>query len=188
MAEPDANRLKYEQWVHAHAPALFRYAMHLCGRRHLAEDLLQETFTQAWKSLARQKDADKVRSWLFAILRHCHAHHVRDNQNSRGNQALAASSDEHPPDRRPAPLHTLAQQDALQAALDQLSPPNRETFLLVFAEGLTCQKAADALHIPLGTVLSRLHSARRTLRVALADPSPVSAPQTPMHREDLPTQ
>ena len=183
MAEPETNRQKYEQWVRTYAPALFRYAYHLTGKRHLAEDLLQETFTEAWKSLDRQKDPTKVRGWLFAILRHRHAHYLRDHQRYRANKPLAESTDADPQDRQPPPLQRLADRDSLQAALEKLSPAIRETFLTVFAEGLTCREASEMLGIPLGTVLSRLDSARRTLRQALSEAPPGANGKAAMHHE-----
>jgi RNA polymerase sigma-70 factor (ECF subfamily) len=69
----------------------------------------------------------------------------------------------------PQPLEALADRDALQTALQSLSPVIRETFLMVFMQGETCREAAQALKVPLGTVLSRLDQARRALRVKLVD-------------------
>jgi DNA-directed RNA polymerase specialized sigma24 family protein len=63
----------------------------------------------------------------------------------------------------------MAEKDALQTALQTLSPAIRETFLTVFMEGRTCRETAEVMQIPLGTVLSRLDQARRTLRIALTD-------------------
>lgn len=171
MLEWDSQRLRYEQWVRLYAPELYRYAYHLIGRRHLAEDLLQETFFQAWKSIGRQKDERLARGWLFQILRHRYLHLLRDMRR-RPATALTDQSDEQPPAQGRLPLDRLAEEDALTAALGKLSPALRETFLMVFSQGLTCRETALALHIPLGTVLSRLDTARRSLRGTLAPPPP----------------
>jgi RNA polymerase sigma-70 factor (ECF subfamily) len=85
---------------------------------------------------------------------------------------LTENVDDHPADAERLPLETLADQDALQSALDSLSEPIRLTFVTVFVEGRTCRQAAEALRIPLGTVLSRLDSARRALRVAMEESRP----------------
>ncbi len=62
---------------------------------------------------------------------------------------------------------TLAQRDELQSMLDVLEERYRLPLLMVFLEGMTCQETADTLGIPLGTVLSRIHRARKFLRKQL---------------------
>ena len=57
----------------------------------------------------------------------------------------------------------------MQAALAELDERYRVALLLVFVEGLTCREAADELGVPLGTVLSRIHRARKAMREALGD-------------------
>jgi RNA polymerase sigma-70 factor (ECF subfamily) len=76
-------------------------------------------------------------------------------------------------------LERLADQDALQAALGVLNPLIRQTFLMVFVEGLTCRETAESLQIPIGTVLSRLDSARRSLRRELGDTAPAGDSMRP---------
>jgi RNA polymerase sigma-70 factor (ECF subfamily) len=171
MAQTDTNRLRYEQWVRSYAPQLYRYAFRLTGSSQIAEDLVQETFMEAWRFIFRQKDDRQSRAWLFQILRHRHAHFLRDTRRHRQSVRLADDSDAHPAHASEPLLNRLAEQDALQAALNSLSPMIRETFLMVFSQGCTCRETAEALRIPIGTVLSRLDSARRTLRASLADPS-----------------
>src|ERR1700678_3689527 len=129
MTDPDSHRLRYEQWVRSYAPSLFRCAYRLSGARSLAEDLLQETFLEAWKSINRQTDADGARGWLFTILRRRHAHFLRDTRHHRAQGRLPDDSDHHPAAAMRLPLETLADQDAMQIALNGLSPLLRETFL-----------------------------------------------------------
>jgi RNA polymerase sigma-70 factor, ECF subfamily len=171
MAESDSNRLQYEQWVRLFAPELYRYAYRLTGNHQLAEDLLQETFVEAWRSITKQKVPEKPRGWFFQILRYRHAHYLRDNRRERQMAALSDNQDSYPADRTTPALHRLAEQDALQTALSTLSPIIRQTFLMVFSEGLTCREVAQSLQIPIGTVLSRLDSGRRALRAILAGDS-----------------
>jgi RNA polymerase sigma-70 factor (ECF subfamily) len=169
MAQSDPNRAKYEHWVRGYAPALYRYAYRLVGKRHIAEDLLQETFVEAWRSIDKQTHVQGARGWLFQILRH---HYLRYTRSHRETRSLGPNHDEQPPDSLPLPLERLADQDALQAALGVLNPSIRQTLLMVFVEGLTCRETAESLRIPIGTVLSRLDSARRSLRRELGDAAP----------------
>lgn len=169
MAKPDPQRQVYEQWVRSYAPELYRYACRLTGSPPSAEDLVQETFTEAWKSLAARREPTAPRAWLFQILRFRHARLAREGMRGASIGPLPDHSDDHPAVPVQPPLDALADRDALQSALASLSPQIRETFLMVFAERLTCRETAEALRIPVGTVLSRLDAARRALRPLLAD-------------------
>jgi RNA polymerase sigma-70 factor (ECF subfamily) len=157
----------YATLVRAHAADLYRYAVRLTGCPDFAEDVVQETFQEAWRGLAGLRSPEAGRAWLFQILRNRHAHGVRAASRrpvpSSGVDELShASSDA--PDR-----------SGLQRALDELDERFKTPFLMVFLEGLTCQETADALGIPLGTVLSRVHRARAALRVALEADAEVDA-------------
>jgi RNA polymerase sigma-70 factor (ECF subfamily) len=176
MATSDVHRWRYEEWVRSYAPELYRYAHRLTGHRQLAEDLTQETFVEAWRSVEKQKHEGRARAWLFQILRFRYSHFLRDTRRHRQVQALSEHADDHPPVAAPLPLDRLADQDEIQTALETLSPVVRQTFLMVFFEGLTCRETAASLDIPMGTVLSRLDTGRRALRAALTKvASPVSS-------------
>jgi RNA polymerase sigma-70 factor (ECF subfamily) len=174
MAQADPHRAKYEQWVRAYAPTLYRYAYRLAGNPDVAEDLLQETFVEAWRSIEKQTHAGAARGWLFQILRHRYSHYLRDTRSHRQTRSLGEGQDDQPADSLPLPLKRLADRDDMQSALASLNPLIRQTLLMVFVEGLTCRETAEALKIPIGTVLSRLDSARRSLRQALGQAVPDS--------------
>lgn len=153
MGEPEQ---RYEALVRTHAADLYRCAYRLTGARTTAEDLVQETFSEAWRALASLSSAQAARAWLFAILRHRHAHLVR---GASRRPTVATGVDE-----LVATVRDDATQSALQRALDRLDERFKEALLMVFLEGLTCQETADALGVPLGTVLSRIHRGRAALR------------------------
>jgi RNA polymerase sigma-70 factor (ECF subfamily) len=165
MADP--RQQEYECWVREWAPGLYRLAVRLCGRRELAEDLLQETFCEAWKFRDKLSDPEKARAWLFQILRNRWSHHLRDSgrrlKPSHNAEALDAAGAQ-----GPDAIALIAESDFVQRALDQIEEDLKLPFLLVVMEGYSCQEAADLLKIPLGTVLSRLHRARQALRAVLA--------------------
>ena len=169
MEQADLYRRRYEQWVRSFAQPLYRYAYRLTGNAQIAEDLVQETFVEAWRSISRQKEEERAKAWLFQILRYRHAHHLRDRGRRLQPMRLADNADEHPAGLIQQPLEVLAEKDAIQTALDDLTPAMRETFMMVFVEGCTCRQTAENLRIPLGTVLSRLDAARRALRIALGE-------------------
>jgi RNA polymerase sigma-70 factor (ECF subfamily) len=170
MAESAGNRQKaYEAWVQEWAPGLYRLAVRLCGKRDLAEDLVQETFREAWKFRDILTDPDKARAWLFQILRNRWSHYLRD-AGRRLKPTHSAEALEGAGARGPDAIQQIAESDFVQRALERIEEDLKLPFLLVVMEGYTCQEAADALKIPLGTVLSRLHRARQALRGLLQEP------------------
>ncbi len=156
----------YEEWVESHSAELFVFASRMCGSRDTAEELVQETFFQAWKGRAKLRHHDRVRAWLYQILRHRYAHWIRsEHRRQAGSPGQSPeASGEAPPDR---PMDRLADREALQKALDTLDDRLKVPLLMVHLEGLTCEQAAQQLDAPLGTVLSRIHRAKRHLRARL---------------------
>ncbi len=187
MTRIDRDRRLYEKLVHSHSGAVYRFAYRLCGNPDMADDLVQETFCEAWRSIDSLRDAGRAKSWLFQILRYRNAHAIRDR--SRRVQAkpdidqLNKVSDGTGPDV----LKRLSDRELLQRALEALDERYKEPFLLVFQEDFTCREAAELLNIPLGTVLSRIHRARKFMRRFLRQLDPtdepeVVAPHTPYKR------
>ena len=168
MPTSDPFRNKYEQWVRQFAPELYRFAYRLTGRKEAAEDLVQETFTEAWHSIASQRHPERARAWLFQIMRYRYSHLVRDAQRRIHTGSSSELLEDYPAAATLPPIDVLANEETLQAALGTLDNKLKETFLTVFMEGHTCRETAEILHIPIGTVLSRLDRARKALRAAIA--------------------
>jgi RNA polymerase sigma factor (sigma-70 family) len=148
-----------------HAPGLLRFARRVDSQD--AEDLLQTTFLRV-SSLAARFDMTcaSARPWLFAILMRVAQERSRALRRfSRALQRLAelprtAASD--PPD--------VARD--LDRGLAQLSVAKRSVLLLAEVEGFSCDEIASMLQIPVGTVWTRLHHARRELRAWTAQVEP----------------
>lgn len=170
-ARQQQRKALFESWVNDHATGLFGLAYRLCGDRELAEELVQETFFQAWKSMARLRDADRAQAWLMTILRHCYSRAMRERARHRAAHEAMVTEDNAGQVDGVDPATKLAERDALQRALDRLDDRYKVVFLLVNVGGLTCEAAAAELNLPLGTVLSRMHRARRQLRQWLEAPN-----------------
>lgn len=167
MLKSDPRRLQYEQWVCAYAHELYRFAYRLTGNHQVTEDLVQETFVEAWRSLENQREPGKARAWLFQILRFRYAHFIRDTKHRLQTTPLGEGVDAV---NRDKPLADAAgEREEMQAALNSLAPEIRETFLMVFMQGYKCREVAADMHVPLGTVLSRLSRARSSLRKSLQE-------------------
>lgn len=148
---------------------MYRYAYRMCADRQVAEDLVQESFAEAWRSIDSLRDPNAGRAWLMRILVHRHAHALRKRR--RRVRLVSASETDSAADATasaftagPGALDRLADQELLERVLQALPETYRRPFLLVFQAGLTCREAAEALEVPLGTILSRVHRARIQLR------------------------
>ncbi|MCI0363509.1 MAG: RNA polymerase sigma factor [Phycisphaerales bacterium] len=162
-----ARQTMYEHWVRDHGAELYGFAYRACGDCEVAEDLVQETFYEAWKCMNRLRDTERARAWLFQILRHRYSRWVRTERRSPAAgpldaAALAAVS-------TGAEAAHLGERDSLQTALNGVSDALKIPLLMVFIEGLTCHETATRLDLPLGTVLSRIHRAKRQLRAILRE-------------------
>jgi RNA polymerase sigma-70 factor (ECF subfamily) len=162
MRNDDHRRRLYEQCVDQHAASLFRVAFRLTSSRDTAEELVQETYLCAWRDISKLNDVSKLRSWMFSILRNQYGKSTR----RRGlQQTLTDPMIENLADRRAASRDEI--QGQLQNAINGLGDDFRMPLLLVSMEGLSVDEAAAVLEVPRGTVLSRLHRARRRLKAVL---------------------
>lgn len=133
------------------------------GDAHDVDDLAHATFLAAAKSADRYDGRSSCRPWLIGIA----AQLLRRRRQtfSRLVSVLSALKGAQPSARDPRP--TLQARTDLERALAQLSCAKRLTVLMAEVEGLSCAEIAAALDVPIGTVWTRLHAARRELRAAL---------------------
>jgi RNA polymerase sigma-70 factor (ECF subfamily) len=145
-------------------PRLRRYARALAGERLAADDLVQDTLERALVKRHLWQPGSDLRAWMFTIMHNVYVNQVR----SRAAEAASASVtlDDAIHDLA-APVSSIDLLDVadLDAALRQLPPEQREVLLLVGLEELSYAETAQALGVPIGTVMSRLHRARERLRV-----------------------
>ena len=125
------------------APGVFDYLVVLTGDRTAAEDLVQQTFLDAWQSLASLQDPAKVKAWVYALARHAGQDHLR----SRGAAAFLEAIPE-PAVGEPGPEDVAISDDAARlvwSAAASLEPQHREALNLSLRHGLTYREIADVL-------------------------------------------
>jgi RNA polymerase sigma factor (sigma-70 family) len=154
-----------------HATTIHRYLARRVGGT-LADDLTAETFLIAFRGRARYDKAQPdARPWLYGIA----ANLVRGHQRTELRQYRALARTGVDPaladhgDRVAARVAAADHVRALAGVLAHLSAVEREVLTLVSQAQLSYPEVARALDIPIGTVRSRLHSARRRIRAALSD-------------------
>ena len=170
-ASPPA--LEIATLVADHHAAVYRYAFRLSGDACDAEDLTQQTFLAAQVKLDQLRNADHARAWLLAILRNAYF------KTCRKRTPLAAAAVELDMDSIPeeAPAAPEIDQQALQAALDDLNDEFKSVLLLFYFEGCSYREIAEKLTLPPGTVMSRLSRAKAQLRSRLFEAELHSAGQ-----------
>jgi len=148
-----------DELVASHYPRIFRLLRYLTGRPDIAEDLTQQTFVRAWQALPNFRYQSSVATWLHRIAYHEYTHWLRDRREHASLDSaahLAAPDTSHE-------WETLV----LPHALGQLTPEHREAFLLYHIQELSVGEIAAILEVPVGTVKSRLYTARQRLRELL---------------------
>ena len=160
IRDPDAFREIFER----HAAAVHAYARKRIGVT-AGEEILAQTFLTAFEKRTRfDTSYTSARPWLLGIATNLIRHHLREEREHL--TALRRIG----PERSAAPIEDDARLDAdrmrptLIDALLALTDDDRETFLLLALGQLTYEEVASALTIPIGTVRSRIHRARRHLR------------------------
>jgi RNA polymerase sigma-70 factor (ECF subfamily) len=155
----------------AHAAAIFRFLVRLCGRRDLAEDLFQETWLRLARHARGLRPDTELRAWLYAVARNLARSHARFGlAEARGVAALARWWYLDP--RGGAPEDAAVAADAaarLERALARLPLAGREVLLLVAGEGLAVDEAARVLGITPEAARQRLHRARAELSKSLPE-------------------
>jgi len=157
---------EFESVAISHAPSLLRVARRLAFDPAIAEDLVQETFLRAWRSFDQFEPGTNARAWLFRILFNAFYAQGRKSRSAPLLVPLQPLAREISP-RIGADFSAL-DGAMLGAALDDLSVEHRTVILLAVVEGFTCRELAEILSLPIGTVMSRLSRARRSLRAMLA--------------------
>jgi RNA polymerase sigma-70 factor (ECF subfamily) len=145
-------------------PRLWRFALRLAGDPHDAEDLVQRACVRALARQHQLQPGTSTLSWLFSIvhsvwLNEVRARQIRRHSSIQWSEELADTvADPTAPNPEAYTWHRQ-----IISAVERLPDAQRAVMLLVAVEGLSYREAAVALEVPIGTVMSRLARARRTI-------------------------
>ncbi|MEX0768022.1 MAG: RNA polymerase sigma factor [Microthrixaceae bacterium] len=167
LSRQDADET-FEQLILPESEIMFRVALSLTRNRADAEDLVQESLLRAYKAI-HTFDGSYPRAWVLTIVRN-----TERNRHRRRRPELLADpeiAEESGPATSSDEVELRAEHKELGGAIAQavsILPANfQQVVQLVDIDGLTYQEAAELIEVPLGTVMSRLHRARRRLRELL---------------------
>jgi RNA polymerase sigma-70 factor (ECF subfamily) len=147
-------------------PRLRRYALSLSRRPDIADDLVQIAAERAFAARDRRDPDGRLEAWCFRILRNAWLDMARRSQ-TRGTEVDIVDTPEAATVDGRQVVETQLMLTSAMAAMETLSPEQREVMILICVEELSYAEAAGVLGIPVGTVMSRLARARGAVAAAL---------------------
>jgi RNA polymerase sigma-70 factor, ECF subfamily len=178
LAEEARDRVRFEEEALELSDQVYRVARHLVGSREAAEDLVQETYVRAFRSWQQYTPGTNLRAWLLRILTNLNIDRGRRQQRTPQTASLDEKGDYYLYDkleeREGGPFDEervieRLSQDSIVDALAHVPHDFRDVLVLVDIGEFSYADTAQILDIPIGTVMSRLHRARRILKGELAE-------------------
>lgn len=155
--------VRTERLLDEHQERVFRYAYRLSGCAATAEDIAQEVFLRAFRSLHQLRDDTAALGWLLVIARNEFLRHCRRRATS-GELIVDPQDCDTPAEQTPPAIEN---QEWVSAALEELHEDFRLVLLMYYFEELSYAQIAEQLKIPLGTVMSRISRGKSHLKAAL---------------------
>jgi RNA polymerase sigma-70 factor (ECF subfamily) len=157
---------RYGELVRRYRDRYARYAARMLGSADAAEDAVQDAFVRAYDQLAQCREPDNFVGWFFLILRNrCFAERRRSRDVAPLEAAGAVAATELPD----GAVEMTERRQALQRALLELTPEQREVFVLKHVEGLSYGEIAERLSTSVPSLKMRMHRAYDRLREQLRD-------------------
>ncbi|MEI6530367.1 MAG: sigma-70 family RNA polymerase sigma factor [bacterium] len=164
------SELVFEEFVRKYQRRLYALAFRYIGNPDRAEELSQEAFLKAFKALAKFRGESQLYTWLYRITINLCIDERRRHRPLEipiDDLPLASGFD---PDRREQTM-------MLQEALAQLPPALRTCLVMHDLEGYSYQEIANVCRTPLGTIMSRMNTARKRLRQIIEQHYPDLKPE-----------
>jgi RNA polymerase sigma-70 factor (ECF subfamily) len=162
----NGDRNAFSELVRIHAQGVINVIYRMCGDVHIAEDAAQETFIQAWLHLSSYRTQTSLRNWLYRIAVNAATDMLRREKRILPNALEDLQLKD--PQLGPEALFSQGERTALvQKTVLLLPDASRAVLVLREYEGMSYHEIADALDIPVGTVMSRLNYARKLLKEKL---------------------
>jgi RNA polymerase sigma-70 factor (ECF subfamily) len=167
-----SNSMDFREDLIALLPRLRRFAAGLCGDLSTADDLVQEACGRAIANQTKWRPGTRLDSWMYRIIQNLYRDQLRATSVSQRYTAENGPLMEQSVDGALA-IETRANLGIVQAGIQGLPEDQRIVLLMVCVEGLSYRETAEALEVPVGTVMSRLARARRRLHVLLDGTEPI---------------
>jgi RNA polymerase sigma-70 factor (ECF subfamily) len=164
------NEAAIELFVRQYETGVFRLALSIVGDRAEANEITQETFIAALRSLPSYQEKKSLKAWLYTIALNHSRSHLRKRKTLERLRSTLNSIFRVETQKQVSPEESAIQNDReaeIWNALNRLDEPFRTTVVLRYFHELPISEIADILSVNEGTIHSRLHTARERLRTAL---------------------
>jgi RNA polymerase sigma-70 factor (ECF subfamily) len=149
-----------------HLDRLYRAAWALCGSREDAEDLVQETYTRVLTKRRIIRSHEDTLPYLLTVLRNTYISSLRKKGRRPQESPIEESEDRLAGPVALTPVEAVAAREVF-SAIARLPDDQRDVVAAVDVAGLSYQETADALDVPVGTVMSRLYRGRNRVAAAV---------------------
>ncbi|MBV9336288.1 MAG: sigma-70 family RNA polymerase sigma factor [Solirubrobacterales bacterium] len=173
----DGEVRAFEVIFDRHAGAAYSLALRMCGRRALAEDIVQEAFLSLWRSgTSYDRGRGSVRSWVLSAVHNRAVDALRRAGSKAGRDVHDEGIAERLPAREATDAEVERRDDArrIRSALGELPPDQRRVIELAYFGGLTHNQIAEMLELPPGTVKGRMRLGLTRMRSALGEAARVA--------------
>ncbi len=174
IQEGDARA--FEVVFDRHGDVAFSLAYRMCGRRAVAEDVVQDAFLSLWRSGARyDRSRGSVRSWVLGVVHNravdtFRRESVRTGKDISDEDAVGRLASGESTEREVQRREDAAE---VRAALGEIPPEQRQVIELAYFGGFSHTEISSMLDLPAGTVKGRMRLGLTKLRISLADPQEV---------------
>ena len=163
------DREAFQELAFAISDRLFAVAHRILRDFDAAGDALQVALLRIWRDLPSLRDPDRIEAWAYrALVRACHDQLRRERRAAPDLRLLTAET------TSGDPAANVSDREELERAFGRLNADQRAVIVLQYYRDLTLPEIAEVLQVPIGTVRSRIHYAKRVLRAAIeADARPM---------------
>jgi len=167
-----SRQKRFEIQVRPHLKRLYQYAYRLTGNADDAEDIVQSLLLRTYQKEIDLESLENAKTWLLKSIYHQFIDFTRQQKRNPGVPGIEESSEQlqRHDDPNPGPAQQFAQgqlSTRLNGVLQQLNEEQQQLILLHDLEGYTLVEISDIMETPIGTLKSRLHRSRKTLRELL---------------------
>jgi RNA polymerase sigma-70 factor, ECF subfamily len=170
------SRAYFEQTALVHLDFLYNIAVKITRNEDDAQDLVQETFLRAFRFFDKYEPGTNCKAWLYRILKNTFINHYRQQHRRPSEVDFDAIEETHevhvrhmgmkPADPEQDLMNSMLRDD-VRSALESLPADYREALFLSLVEGFSYREIAEMVGCPIGTVMSRIHRARKLMQRAL---------------------
>jgi RNA polymerase sigma-70 factor, ECF subfamily len=168
----EGEAIAFELIFDRHGDAAFSLAYRMCGRRELAEDVVQEAFLSLWRSgMSYESRRGSVRAWVLGAVRNKAIDSFRREAAKTARDVHDDAAAERMPARERTPREVERREDAkwVRGGLAGLSNEQRRVIELAYFGGFSHSQIAELLGLPAGTVKGRMRLGLRNLEISLSE-------------------